>query len=93
MFENDQIAFFEGKFRRFRNCSDCLKNHCAANMEYLTKLNAKGARRSVKMWTTKFYERFFFKNIFYTVHERSSVSSVLYMPMICPGRFFVVESV
>ena len=29
--ENQQLAVFEGKCRRFRNSSDCLKTHCAAN--------------------------------------------------------------
>ena len=31
MFENRQIALIEGKCRRFRNSSDCLKTHCVAN--------------------------------------------------------------
>ena len=31
MFENRQIAVFEGKCRRFRNFPECLKTHCGAN--------------------------------------------------------------
>ena len=31
MFENWRFPVFEGKCRRFRNSSDCLKTHCAAN--------------------------------------------------------------
>ena len=29
MFENRQLALFEGKCRRFRNSSECLNTHCA----------------------------------------------------------------
>ena len=31
MFENRQLAVFEGKCRRFRNSSECLNTSCAAN--------------------------------------------------------------
>ena len=31
MFENRQFSVVEGKCRRFRNSSECLKTHCAAN--------------------------------------------------------------
>ena len=31
MFENRQLAVFEGKCRRFRNSSECLKTHCTSN--------------------------------------------------------------
>ena len=55
MFGNQQIAAIEGKCRRFRNSSECLKNHCAAN-------NWQIWTQSVKMWITNFYKSFF-KNI------------------------------
>ena len=71
MFENRQLAVFEGKF--FRSFKDSL---CC---EQWTNLDAKGAKRSVKMSTTSFYKSFF--------------KIVQFMHMLCPGRFILVESV
>ena len=41
--------------------------------EQLTNLSAKGAKRSVQMWTTSFYESFFQK--YFVVHEWSAVKN------------------
>ena len=57
MFENRQIAAIEAKCRRFWNSSECL--------------NANGAKRSVKMWTTIF-SKSFFKNILLCMQGRQS---------------------
>ena len=58
MFKKRQSAVFEGKCRQFRNSSECLKTHCAANNWPIWNLDPKGAKRSVKIWVTNFYESF-----------------------------------
>ena len=39
----------------------------------MTNLDAKGDKRSVKMWTASFYKSFFKNMLLYNVHEQSSV--------------------
>ena len=65
MFENRQIAVIGGKCRRFLNSSQC--------RDQLTTFDAKGAQRSVKMWTTNFYKKFFQK--YFVVHDLSAVKN------------------
>ena len=60
MSENDKMAVFEGKCRRFRNSSECLKTHCASNNWPIW--TQKGAKRSVKMWlptSTRVFSKIF----------------------------------
>ena len=54
----------------------------------MTNLDAKGAKRSVKMWTTTFYKNF--SKMFCSVVCHKFVQ---YIRMLCPGRFILVESV
>ena len=81
MFENGQIVAIEGKCRRFRNSSEFLK----------TNLDAKGAKKSVKMWTTNFYKSCFLNSLLYMNGQLSKIQ--WYIHMLCPGQFILIESV
>ena len=67
MFENRQIAVIEGKFFQMFKDSLC--------RESLTNLDAKGAKRSVKMLATRFYESFFKDILLYMNDELSKIRS------------------
>ena len=72
MFKNRQFTVIEGKCRRFRNSSECSNTHLCC--KWLTNLDAKGAKRSVKMWNKHFYKSFFNQKWF-VVHKRSAVKN------------------
>ena len=80
MFENRQIAVFEGKCCRFRNSSECLDTHCAANDWPILMQKV----RSVKRWSTNFCKSFS-KNILYAAVKNSFSTYV--------DGFSLVESV
>ena len=48
MFGNRQLAVFEGKCRRFRNSSECLKTHCGVQIiDQFGRKRCKGKRKDV----------------------------------------------
>ena len=55
--------------------------------EQLTNLDAKGVKRSVKIWTTNF-----FKNI-YCKWMVGCQKIIQYIRILCPGRIILIESV
>ena len=59
--------------------------------EKLSNLDAKGAKRSVKMRTTILYKTFFKNILFYMNGWPSEISSV--HTYVIPGRFILIESV
>ena len=93
MFENRQIALIEGKCRRFRNSSGCLKTRCA-------DLDAQRAKRSVKMWTTTFYKSFFKNILLFMRSQLSKTRSVhtyamprtVYFGWICTRDLYLPEN-
>ena len=61
-------------------------------LQWLTNFDAKGAKRSLKMWTKNFYESFF-KNILLYMNGRLSKIRSVHRYAIPPGRFILIESV
>ena len=62
MFENRQLAVFEGKCRRFRDSSECLKTHCAVKNDQFGRRSFQKKRKDVDY---KHLKEFFQKKIFY----------------------------
>ena len=90
MFENRQLAVFEGKCRRFRNSSECLKTHCGANdWPIWTQKVSKEAQRC-ELPTLK---RFFSKIFWYTKWTVGRQKFVQYIHLLYPGQFILIESV
>ena len=61
LFLKENVVFYE-IFRKFK---------VSLRLEYFLNLDAKGAKRSVKMWATDFYKSFF-SNIVLYMNERLS---------------------
>ena len=89
MLENRQIALIEGRCHWFRNSSDWLKTHCAANDWPIW--TQKVPKEALDLWTTSFYKSFF-KNILLYVTVGCQ-KYVWYIRMLCPGWVILVESV
>ena len=84
MFENRHLTVFEGKCHWFRNSSECFKTHWR---QWLTNLDANGAKTSVKMWTTNFYKSFS-KNILLYMSSRLSKIRSLHMYVMIRTVYF-----
>ena len=70
MFENRQIAVIEGKCRRFRNSSECLKTHFAANNWPIWTQRCQKKRKDVD------YKLIYISlQKYFVAHERSTVKS------------------
>ena len=88
MFENRQIALIEGKCRRFRNCSEFLKAHCAVPR----KIYLFGCKRCQKKRNDvdyKLLEKVFSK-IFFRTRTAGCQKFVQYNRMLYPGRFILI---
>ena len=89
MFENRQLAVFEGKCRRFRNSSECLKAHCDSNnwpiwMQKVPKEAYRcGLQTSLRV----------FSKIFCCIWTVGDQKFVQYIGMLWPGLFILNESV
>ena len=89
IFENRQLAVFEGKCRRFRNSSECLKTHCASNYWPIwTQTVPKEAYRCGLKTSIRVFQKIFC--LTWAVGCRKFVQ---YIRMLYTGRFILVESV
>ena len=77
------------------NCrfSNILQRLAVPRMIGHANLDAKGAKRSVKMWNTNLYKSFFKNILLYMDIIFGCQKFVYYIHMIYPGRFILVESV
>ena len=72
MFENRQLAVFEGKCRRFRNSSECLKTHWAVAL-MIDQFWGKRCQKKHKDGDCNLFYEFFQKC--FVVHEQSAVGN------------------
>ena len=88
--KNSKWTSFSFKNKRFYRFQTFFKD--SLWLQTLTNLDAKGAKRSVKTWTTNFYKSFP-KNIWLYISSRLSKIRSKNIRMLYPGRFILVESV
>ena len=89
MFENRQLAVFEGKCCRFRNSSECLKTHCGANSWPIWTQKVSKEAQICRLQTSIRV----FPKIFCCTWAVGCRKFVQYIRMLCSGRFILVESV
>ena len=91
MFENCQIAVFEGKCPQFRILP---KFEVSLYLELLPNLDAKGAKRSVKMWTLTSLR--VFSKILCCTHGRLSKNRSVWSKVdscFCEAEYIMVQQI